>query len=308
MKKILISCPYDDLKGLSKSLLKFANSADLIISDKEIIAIDDNNIYLKQETHPINTFDSAFIRYPYDLISPHVRSYKLREHTEFLKTLALMFVDVAINDIRKAHFIRNRFFSLKMARQCGLDTPESLYLNDKDNIVNFASQTFISKSLGNCYFSEKLSNSESFLKDILSFERDGEDQAYIYPPHLIKSEDKIKKNIELFSSCFLQNKINGQEYRIFLVEDELFIYQRENISKLDKSSANLVEVDKKFLKDNAKKIRNLRKKLELDYLCLDAIYNEKLYIIDVNPFGAFPHNGKSTKVTDCFAKLLLKIN
>lgn len=307
MKKIIISCPYNGLKKLEESLLKFCNKNDLIISDKNIKAIDDDNIYISRDNikHPINTFNSAFIRYPYDLISPHVKDYKTREYTEFLKSLALMFSDISINDIKNAHFARNRFFSLKKARECGLNTPKS-FLFRNNNIINISSFNYISKSLGNCYFSESLDRSEHHFKEILSFEKDGKDKAYIYPPHVISSSKKIKENIDKFNSCFVQDNIMGDEYRIFLVGKETFIYKRKTLKSIDKSSAGLVKVSNYFFRKDLDKLKKLQKKLKLQYLCLDVIYKNKLFIIDINPFGSFPAQKRDLGVTDALAKLLLK--
>ena len=307
MAKILICCPYDGLAGLKKSLEKFSKRNDFIFSDRDIVAIDDNAIYVgeKAEKHDLKSFSNAFIRYPYDLIEPHTRNYTKREDTEFLKTLALLFSDIGLNNIKSAHFARNRFFSLNKAKECGLKIPRSFLLRKNDVDIALPDE-LISKSLGNCYFSELLpQNTDSYIRKILSREDDAGDTAYIYSPHIILSKSEIQKHIESFGSCFLQSKIEGEEYRVFIVEKEIFTYRRKAVESLDKSSAGLIFTETRLLNKYKGRFQKLRKKLNLTYLCLDVIFEKDLFVIDINPFGSFPAYNKYPRVTDALSKLLL---
>ncbi|MFH1314940.1 MAG: hypothetical protein ABIH67_00925 [Candidatus Uhrbacteria bacterium] len=228
MNKIIISCPYNRVQDLYKSLDKNKSEGDLIISDKDVTAIDDNSIYIgdNAEKHSIKSFTASFIRYPYDLINPHTDTYQKREKTELLKTIALLFNEVGINDIQKAHFARNRLYSLSQARECGLKTPKSIIIKNGNIDFNLDNKQ-ITKSLGNCYFSNQVPKKECALKDILSFEEDGNDKAYIYKPHLVTNSDDIQKHTDNFGTCFLQNMIEGEEYRVFVVNGNIFAYKRK---------------------------------------------------------------------------------
>ncbi len=307
MNKILLACSYNSLGDLEKSIRKISKKEDLIFSDKDIKAVDDKFVYIgeKVEKHPIKTFTRAFIRYPYDLISPHTEDYQKRENTEFFKTLGLLFTDISINNIKDAHFARNRLYSLKKVRECGIKTPNSFVLRKNNMDLKF-SETQISKSLGNCYFSQALPEAETQLKEMLSFEEDSGDTAYIYPPHIIEGNIDLKKHIDIFGTCLLQNKIKGEEYRIFIIGDKIFSYKREEIDPLDKSSARLVKIETDIFKEYESKFKSLCKNLNLEYLCIDVISGEEPIVIDVNPFGSFPKYNINPGVIDSLAQLLLQ--
>ncbi len=307
MNKVIISCPYGSLEGLEKSFKKNSKNGDLIFSEKDITALDDNFVYIgkQAEKHAIKSFTRVFIRYPYDLIEPHTGTYKRRENTEFLKTLGLVFSDIAINSIKNAHFVRNRIYSLNIAKKLGFKIPESTIL--KGNNLHLGSlNNRVSKSLGNCFFAEKLPKTDKNLQKTLSFEEDDGDTAYIYSPHIINGTTNLQKHLNMFGTCFLQNKIIGKEYRIFIVKNELFIYQREEIKSLDKSSAGLIRVRGDIFKKYESKFKKLCKVFKLEYLCLDVIFNKEPIIIDINPFGSFPNYKLHPEVINSFAKLLLK--
>jgi hypothetical protein len=307
MAKILVVCPYDGLGDLKSSIRNFSDKGDLVFSDKDIVAITDNAVYIGQsaEKHDINSFTGAFIRYPYDLIDQHASNYQKREYTEFVKSLALLFADIDFNNIKKAHFVRNRFYSLKKARECGLKTPDSFLLRKKKVDIGLSFE-LVSKSLGNCYFSETLPEvMDEETKKVLSFETDGGETAYIYSPHIVSLKNDLDKRIGAFGSCFLQNVIKGKEYRVFLVEDHVFVYERGDTASVDKSSANLNSVEGKMFEKYENKLQELRKSFDLRYLCLDVIYNKDFVVLDINPFGSFPLYKKYPEVTDTLSRLLL---
>lgn len=220
MKKIIISCPYNGLSKLEELIRSEIDSGDLLISERDIEAIDDEYVYLENnERHLIKSFTKSYIRYPYDLISPHSETYEKRENTEFLKTLAILFNHAAVNNFFKAHLSRNRIYSLNIAEECGFNVPKSLICKKYTNPRTIGKK--ITKSLGNCFYSEKLNNKK--LKDILSFEEDDGEQAYIYKPHLIEKELDFKKHIDNFHTIFLQNEIRGDEFRAYLIGNKVRI-------------------------------------------------------------------------------------
>jgi len=310
MNKIIISCPYNRVQDLYQSLNKNKSKGDLIISDKDVSAVYDDSIYIGEnaEKHSINSFSGSFIRYPYDLINPHTETYQKREGTEFLKTLALLFDQVGINSIQKAHFARNRLYSLFQARESGLKTAESIIIKNGNVDFNLDHKQ-ITKSLGNCYFSNQISEKEAALRDILSFEEDGNDTAYIYKPHLISDSDDIQKHTDNFGTCFLQNMIEGEEYRVFVVDGKIFAYKRKEINSFDKSSAGLVKAPENLFSKYEANFNNLSDKLGLKYLCLDIIIkNDEPIVIDVNPFGSFPKYQFHPEVVDTLSLLLLGNN
>ena len=305
MTKIFTACPYGGLNRLEKVLRKRLHRNDFLITDKDITHLDDTALYTNKERHSYKSFGSAFIRYPYDLIEQHTKTYQAREHTEFIKTLALLFDKINLNSIQKAHFARNRLYSLQKARECGLFTSSS-FLIKKDNEKIELPPKIITKSLGNCYFSETLpKGTAKFTKTLLSSEKDGAETAYIYPPH-VTDRNKIKSYIENFGTLFLQEKLTGEEYRIFVIDKEIFFYKREKKEKIDQSSAKLRRVvDAEVSNSDKAGLRRLQKSLGLRYLCLDAIVTDRLYIIDINPFGSFPENRNDSLVVDKVAELLL---
>jgi hypothetical protein len=306
MKKILISCPYNRIQDLYESLNNIKKDCDLIFDGKDITAIDDDFVYIgkNSDKHKISSFTGAFIRYPYDLIEPHSSTYQKRESTEFLKTLALSLKDVSINSIQKSHFVRNRIYSLLCARECGLRTPKSIiYKSDKVKL-DLGNYKF-TKSLGNCYFSSHISEKENNLKKFLSFAEDGGETAYIYEPRIIKNKDHISEYLKNFGTLLLQDEIKGVEYRVFIVGKDVFIYQREKIDSLDKSSAGLIKSDIKALKGCENKLLKLSVGLGLDYLCLDIIIDKDPVVIDINPFGSFPKYKLHPEVVDSLARLVL---
>lgn len=307
MRKVLIGCPYNSLEDLKTSFKKISKKEDLIFLDRDVVGIDDKFIYIgeRAEKHQLESFTRVFIRYPYDLIDPHSENYQKRENTEFFKTLGLLFADISINYIKDAHFARNRLYSLKKARESNLKTPNSFILR-KNNIDLRFSKTQISKSLGNCYFSQALPKTKAQLKKILSFEEDSGDTAFIYPPHIITGNADLKKHINMFGICFLQNKISGEEYRVFIVKNQVFFYKREKIDSLDKSSAELSRVKVGAFEKHKNKFKNLCKNLNLEYLCVDVILEKEPVVIDINPFGSFPEYNSHPEVVNSLARLLLK--
>lgn len=306
MRNIVIGCPYSALRDLHDVLIKTSSDEFNIIDVNDISCIDSDFLFLKNG-YKISFTDvnASYIRYPYDLISPHTQTYQKREQTEFLKTVALMLDNVSLNKIRSAHFARNRVYSLKKAKDLRLETPKACVVREKSNPLS--KKKLITKSLGNCFFSDKNTNSKNeLLASVLSYEKDGKDHAYIYSPHLIKEKD-VEKYVTEFGTCYIQEYLDGKEFRVFLVGSEAFIYEREDIGSVDKSSAGLASIDSNIIKSQIHKLKHLQRDLCLQYLCMDIIVcNQKLYVIDINPYGSFPQYSRNPEVVNAVANLLLR--
>jgi hypothetical protein len=309
---ILIGCPYNGIKELEKSLLKIKSPNDAIFNVDDIVAINDKNFYFKNDKIlNIEDITVSFVRYPYDLIPPHNESYLLRENTEFFKTIAILLGDSAVNKFSQSHIARNRIFSLDAASKSGLKVPSSLAMkgvgnNRLDKVIN---NDVITKSLGNCYFSEGKEGVSKFAKRVLLFEEDGGETAYIYPAHQIQDKESFSDYIDNFGTVFVQDKISGDEYRIFVIGDKILFYERNKknmINSIDKSGNILEKCDIPIGRGEQKKLLELSKNLNLNYLCLDAIINgvKDFIVIDVNPFGSFPEHIKDSDVTDELANFI----
>lgn len=315
MKKILLGWTFGDTNGLKEAIQRISKNKVLIVDVKEIVAVDLGNVYVGKDFIPykISEFYSAFIRYPYDLIPPHTQTYTLRESTEFLKTLALLFREISINPITHGLLSRNRFYALSLAEKSGLITPFSFVIkNDVSDLKeNILPKVLITKCLGNCYFSEKLSKKDLKFKKYLSFEEDAGDTAYIYPAHKISDKKELNKHIDDFKLCFLQNFVSGDEYRMYVVGNKIFSYKRVTNKREDKSSNELLKTEVTLSEKNKKGLLKLVKELHLNYLCLDAVFtkkSEKLTIIDINPYGSLPEYGLYPEPSDALASLILRQN
>ncbi len=309
MKKIIIGCPYGGLKGLKKALSKKLGKEDYLADVKDISAIDFENVYIgkKFKKHPIKSFTSSFIRYPYDLISPHTGTYEKREYTEFFKTVALLFKDKSINEIDKNFNSRNRLYSLKIAESYGLKVPKSILVNKKKYDLEHFGKQIITKSVGNCFYALNLPGKPSPIKKrILSYEKDHDEKAYVYLPHKIKHQKDLNLHIDSFGTVMLQNCLLGDEYRVYIIGNKIFSYKRGENPRLDKSFSSLLDVHYKFTKSEIQKLKQLKRKLKLNFLCLDVIIIKKdAYVIDINPFGSLPEYHLHPEPTDELSKLIL---
>lgn len=309
MKKIIIGCLYNGHKGLKETLLKRMGHEDRLVDMEDVSAIDLENVYVgkKFKKHPINSFTSSFIRYPYDLIPPHTSTYEKREHTEFFKTAALLFRDKSINKIDKNFNARNRLYSLKVAKSCGLKVPESVLVNEKKYGLGYFDKQIITKSVGNCFYSfVLLGKLDPIKKRILSYEKDDDENAYIYLPHTIKNQKDLDLHIDSFGTVMLQNYLQGDEYRVYIVGNKIFSYKKEEDLRMDKSFSGLLNVHYEFTTSETQKLKQLKRKLGLNYVCLDVICIKKdMHVIDINPFGSLPEYSLHPEPTNELSKLIL---
>jgi hypothetical protein len=303
MKKIVIGCVYGGHKGLGKALLKHLKGGQ-VFSLEDLTGIDLKNVYFKGKRHSIKSFTSSFIRYPYDLIPPHTHSYEQRERTELFKSAAAAFSGIAINSLEKGFIARIRTFSLGAAERCGLEVPRTMAISESVVSKQFKNG-LISKSLGNCFYAYELKKGSKLHKKFLAYEKDGNESAWIYAPHLIKDSKDLKSHLKTFGTILLQEIIKGKEYRVYIVGNKIFSYRRGVNPRLDKSFSELLDTPYSFTDKEQKKLFQLVKTLCLPYLCLDIIVSKKkLYVIDVNPFGSLPDYKKLPAATDALARML----
>jgi hypothetical protein len=309
MKNILLACPYNGLKKLEKKIIEISSEKINLIKFVDISAIDNEYLYIGSNFKKLKILDiySAYIRYPYDLIPPHTKTFNLRENIEFLKTLLILLSKVSINNYESGVLCRNRVYSLKIVEECGFLTIKSIAIKNKIKEKNkLVHNNIVTKSLGNCYYSENIKNKSKFENKYLNKEEDGGEVAYIYPAQKIEDFKDINERIKNIGVCLIQKKIKGNEFRVYLFDNNILFFEREKINNTDKSAGQLIEKENAILEKNKNKFNKLRKKLNLRYLCLDLIIsNGKIYIIDVNPFGSLPNNNLSNTANTMLAKIIL---
>lgn len=310
MKNIIIGCPYTNFVNLEKELKK--DKKINCINTKDIISIDLKKIYTKNKEYFFNDIDSVFIRYPYDLIPPHSGNYKLRENTEYLKSIALILSSKSINPIENTWKYRNRLLSLNIAYNLDINVPYFILSDNLGSSFKYFENknTPILKSIGNCYFSDEnyiLNNTE---KKYFAKAEDSGDIAFIFPVQNISKND-LKKYIKIAGVYFLQEKIVNikKEYRIYLIENEIFIFSRlDKIDKIDKSEELYIE-DNFSEKYNSEKNKlfKLKDKLNLGFLCLDMIETkDNIFLVDINPLGSLPPYENFPNVTIKLADAIKK--
>jgi hypothetical protein len=309
IKKIILGCPYTGMRDLEIALRKF-DSDVMIINCSEVTSLSTNKIFLDKTKQCIKMVEitSAFIRYPYDMISPHAETYLLREETEFLKSIALLFNDKSINPVISSWAIRNRLYSLTLAKQFGISIPTSAIINSENNIdYLFEKDPLLCKAIGNCFVSE---NTETISQELLFFlrvEEDDGDIAAIFPASLLNKE-KIQNYLSSIPVVFLQEYINDCcEYRGYYVNEEYFFYKREECSLIDKSGASYQKTTFFPPKDFSRNFNKFAKNINLKYICFDLLVkSEKSFVvIDINPYGSLPKYHLHPDPTDALAKTIL---
>jgi len=289
MKNIIIGCPYTGFKYLEKELNLFSDINCLNVNN--ITGIDLKKIYTKNNQYFFNDIHSVFIRYPYDLIPPHSQTYKLRENTEYLKTIALILSDKSINPIQLTWKYRNRLLGLQLAHKIGLNILPSIITKKYSNCKNFYTNKSIpiSKAIGNCFVSYNIKNltSKHFI-----VAQDGSEFASIYPAQQM-TINNLKKYLQTTNVIFLQKAATNiiKEFRIYLIGKKIFIFSRlNNSNKTDKSNELYIQDNFSIQYYSVKnKLFKLKKEMDLGYLCLDMIETKhNIFLIDINPLGSLP--------------------
>lgn len=297
---------------LEKELKSF--SGVNCINTNDITGIDLSRIYTKNNKYFFNTIHSVFVRYPYDIISPHSQTYNLRENTEYLKTISLLLSNKNINPIQSTWAYRNRLLSLNLADKIGLKIPKSIITRNLHNCKNFYNRklTPISKAIGNCFVSDKNIHFSGSKSKYFSSAEDGGEQAIVYLAQKMTIND-LKKYLHINNIIFLQKKIGNiiKEFRVYLIGEKIFVFSRLNVlGKIDKSEELYVPDNFSAKHDRIKvKLFKLKKKMKLGYLCLDVLETKNdLIVIDINPLGSLPPYKQYPFVTRELAKLLISFN
>ncbi|MCK5602774.1 hypothetical protein KAR91_12915 [Candidatus Pacearchaeota archaeon] len=310
-KKIILGCPYTDMRDLEHAINKI-DSHTKVINCSQIACVSPNRLYVESTRRwiEIKDFTAAFIRYPYDMIPPHVKTYQLREKTELLKTIALLLSPISLNSVISSWAVRNRLYSLGLAEQFGLLTPSSVIINSPKNLDKSMARDFaLCKAIGNCFVSE---NTQAISKEFMHFlrvEEDDGDTAAIFPASLLSEKD-IQSYLTNVPVALLQEYIGGSvEYRGYYINDEFFFYKREEHSSADKSAAAYQETSFMPVEDFQSKFRKYARHINLKYICFDLLSksDNNYVIIDVNPYGSLPKYSQLPEPTDSLAKALAGI-
>ena len=182
--------------------------------------------------------------------------------------------------------------------------PEVKVLN-RNWLTRFSNKTynlFIAKKVGFNIPNTKITNNISLIKKQL------ENNDFILKPidngFCYNAEEAIKncktkkiKNIEISSTpAFFQKKIIKDEYRIYWIIDDYWIFKL-NSNSLDhriKQDATVELCDKKlFSQDLINKIKRMVNYLVLDYSAIDFKFDgNKIYFLEINDFPMFSYFDK----------------
>lgn len=277
------------------------DSSELSYMTTESLCIGEN------EWFPLSSIHCAFIRYPYDLIPPHTESFKKREMTEFLKTLALMLDNVAPNKIATSWSIRNRLYSMSLASSFGVPVPprSEILLANRNSLFEHRSHTMF-KSLGNCFFSWSPSEVPTSCRDYIKIEEDDGECAVVMPAQ--KFSAKVYKIINEFGLLFTQSLIDSiYELRLYIIDRKYFCYERKLISGIDQSAAEYLETGIELPQDVLNSLQTFQNHIGFAYCCYDIILDKHCLptIIDINPFGSLPPYDKFQNATDSLADYIV---
>ena len=297
------------MRDLEYAIRKLDSQAN-IVNCSDIACVSPDRLYVEaiKRWVKITDFRSAFVRYPYDLIPPHVETYQLREEIERLKTIALLLSHVSLNPVAASWAIRNRLYSLGLAAQYGLLTPASVIVNSQEYIDgNMASDLVLCKAIGYCYVSESTHAIPQAFRYYLRVEEDDGDTAAIFPASSL-NEDDIKSYLSSVPVALLQEYIDDAlEYRGYYIEGEFFFYMREACSAIDSSAAAYKETPFLPPKEFQLKFTEYARFINLKYICFDLLSksNGVCLVIDINPYGSLPKYSQFPGPTDSLAKALL---
>lgn len=304
MINIFLACPYNGLRSIKQSLMRYSatirviDSSDLSHVTSQTLCVGDN------EWIPFASIHCAFIRYPYDLIPPHTESFKKREDTEFLKTLALLLDHVSPNKIATSWSIRNRMYSIELAKSFGVPVPSQseIHLANNKNLYSQISRQMIFKSLGNCFFSWSPSEIPTSCRDFFKVEEDDGEYAVIIPAQMVsRGAENIIKECGLFFSQTLIPTFS--ELRFYIIGSKYFCYERKIISGIDQSGAEYAITSIKLPLKLTDSLKAFQDHIGLSYCCYDIIMDKdyQFTVIDINPFGSLPPYDKFQDVTDSLA-------
>ena len=169
------------MSNITKALQDIGNKNVFLVNSNDIKALDLDNIFIGDnlQKYSIDTFSSSFLRYPYDLISPHSETYILREEIEFYKSIALAFDMKSINSLASTWMLRNRHFSLKQALLEGVRISDATLMVDDKCLALLNKEEYAIKAIGNCFVTEKPESLDEAVASIVKTEKepDGDEAA-----------------------------------------------------------------------------------------------------------------------------------
>ena len=294
------------LLSVEQALRESGYASHEIINACDVDSRERDGIHAGNIFHPKADFTHSFLRYPYDLIPPHSKSYKLREEIEFYKSLALLFDDISLNRLSSTWMLRNRLYSLSKANNEGVRIAE--YVLTRSNNVDLAwGDSLAVKAIGNCFVSEETHSLSEPEKFFFCVEEDDGDSAVIFPASKL-DRDKLNNYINSFGHAFIQRAIHAKsEYRGYLIGKDFFIYKREDMNHFDKSAAKYIKTNHCLSKRNSDGIQRLALNHEILFLCFDFVidsYNDE-YVIDINPYGSMPKFNQFPEPSLSLASLLI---
>ena len=313
MRYIILGCPYTKMHDLHRALDDYGLPENIgIINAINIDQIASYGIYVGSKLIKFDNFIVSYVRYPYDLIPPHSKNYQLREETEFYKSIALLFDDIAINRIASTWALRNRAYSLSLANRFGAKVPPFLLLKDnKQTEIKPAVKynNYAVKSIGNCFVSDEINYNN--INKFISKEEDGGEVAYVFPASLLDNKE-LNEYLSIYNSAFAQMPVYGKaEYRCYFIGGQIIIYERENILRFDKSFASYYISDHELKSCTYNSIVRISESFSIDYVCFDVILDDSgvEWIVDINPYGSVPPYSTFPEVNSALAtRIVEKIN
>lgn len=305
---IIIGCPYTSMSNLDMAFREIGGCRIKVINCDDVVAIDTHSLYTRNggASYRLDDFTSSFVRYPYDLIPPHSKTYELREEIEFYKTLALAVDSVSINSLASTWMLRNRAFSLSKAHVYGVSIAE--YTAVKNGSVLPVDGTTAVKALGNCFVSHSIDTISPDIKEMFRIEEDDGDIAAIFPASSFNAQS-ISVYLSSVGVAFLQREIKPiNEYRGYIIGEVPFVYIRDKVDAFDKSAAKYISTSYECKYKTVSGLMKLMNKFGLGYLCFDFLIDEydTEIVIDINPYGSMPNYSSHPEPSLQLAKLLLR--
>jgi len=205
----------------------------------------------------------------------------LQEEWEFVKRYIHENITILGGYYKEHH--DNKLEDLRIARDCGLNIPESLVTTRKDKLLKFYDEheTIITKPIHNGHI--------NFVVD---------DKLYLSRGVVIVNKEIIDQSASNFCLSLFQEYINKEyEIRIFFIDNELYpmaiFSQADEKTKLDFRNYNREKPNRnvpyKLPEDVKDNIKGFIRKKNLNTGSSDLIYsqNSEYIFLEVNPSGQF---------------------
>tara|TARA_E500000331_G_C17272891_1_gene720217 strand:+ start:3966 stop:4901 length:936 start_codon:yes stop_codon:yes gene_type:complete len=300
MKTVLLGCPFKGLEWVGKLLTYSFPEIEVIFADTALV-LSEFGISTPRSTYYFEDVDCAFIRYPYDLIPPHTRTFSLRENTERIKTLALLLESKSLNPISNCWKLRNRLFSLNIATRLKIRTPRSWIVKCPEGFNHVPKIPLLIKSIGNCFVDDDnaLFDYTQYAQTFVTEHDDG-DFAVIYPAQSF-SFNGIDKYLY---PVLVQELIETvEEYRVYIIGQDVYGIKRIQVDGHDQSAAPFSAIPTVLPKALHVSLLNFAKLTGLLYVCFDFILDKtsEWVLVDVNPLGALPSFEEHPEVSKLLA-------